>query len=753
MNPLRPLLSRLVPAVILWLGVPFVAPSAGAVSSRLEPPSETLARILQALPTEQIPSGILYDRVLPISHIENYDGSPGSKALTLRTWRQILGEIVRASLDPARAPELPLKAPGGGSLGAGSSAGEIPLAVLDFGYERIRPDALAGGALKEENGVFVPGTGDPFETRRVFAATALTDHSLNGSHVVFRLGRGEYLTNRGALPRALSADFGDGRGFVPIEFDRTEQVGYVEPGRKTIRLRAWYTTDPKEAPSCAAFFFDVPALLTPAPNDTLAITADIPYLGGLGSGQAYVDLAPGHTGLANPVIIPEGFDLDNTMNWPELYALLNQEDLLETLRSLGFDAVVLNFTDATDYIQRNAFALVKLIQTVQAAIPPEVSVALVGPSMGGLVSRYALTYMEANGLPHRVRNLICFDAPNRGADIPLGIQYWVDFFADQSSDAAALLAALDSPAARQLLVYHHSVGAQIDPLRAQFLAELAAQGGYPALSRRVAIANGSGEAAGQGFNAGDQIILYEYRSWWLDITGDVWAVPAGWDQTIFHGLIDYIILPPDEEIVNVSTTDPYDNAPGGYRNSMAQMDSVAVDYGDIIALHDDHCFIPTISSLDVDTTDLFYNIAGDPDILGKTPFQAVYYPAENQEHVTVTAQSVPWFLDEIETGASVIAANPVGAPVALLRPPDPNPFFSAVRIRFRLPHPGPASLSVFDLSGRRVALLARDRFEAGDHVLDWDGRTAEGLRAAAGTYFLRLAGTGFEASAKITKSR
>ena len=33
------------------------------------------------------------------------------------------------------------------------------------------------------------------------------------------------------------------------------------------------------------------------------------------TGQAYVDLAPGHTQLVNPIVVLEGFDLDNSMGW------------------------------------------------------------------------------------------------------------------------------------------------------------------------------------------------------------------------------------------------------------------------------------------------------------------------------------------------------------------------------------------------------------------------------------------------------
>src|SRR5262249_40522121 len=138
----------------------------------------------------------------------------------------------------------------------------------------------------------------------------------------------------------------------------------------------------------AAFAFPVETLAAPTPDDTLHVTATIPYLGQFGTGDAYVRLAPGHSQITNPVIVVEGFDLTNSTNWEELYTLLNQQGLADSVTARGFDAIVLNFTDATDYVQKNSFVVEQLILDVQALVPPTTTVAVVGASMGGLCSRY-----------------------------------------------------------------------------------------------------------------------------------------------------------------------------------------------------------------------------------------------------------------------------------------------------------------------------------------------------------------------------
>src|SRR6185503_8018368 len=125
-------------------------------------------------------------------------------------------------------------------------------------------------------------------------------------------------------------------------------------------------------------------------------------------------------------------------------ALLDQQQLIETLHADGFDAVVLNFTESTSPIQENGFVVENLLEQVRVAAGTT-PIVLVGASMGGLCSRWALDWMETHGVPHGVRTFISFDSPQKGANIPLGIQYWLDFFSGMSADAAYLLGRLDTP--------------------------------------------------------------------------------------------------------------------------------------------------------------------------------------------------------------------------------------------------------------------------------------------------------------------
>jgi triacylglycerol esterase/lipase EstA (alpha/beta hydrolase family) len=694
-------------------------------------------------------TGVIYDRVLPIAHLERLDGSVSAPTIGPGTWRQAYDELRRASLAAPVGPDL-------ATLDADARVayrlGVIPLALLDRPFERARPDALGDGAVRVANGRLEPVNGTALVTSRAVAAAALAPRTYRGADVTFALDRQRCFSDPASPLSSVVMDFADGRGPRPVALGEGIRVRYATPGPRTLSARIT-RVDGTEAE--ARFTFDVAAVTTPTPNDTLHITATIPYQGQFGTGDAYVYLAANHATIENPIVVVEGFDLDNSMNWDELYALLNEENLIETLRADGFDAVVLNFTDATAAIEQNGFVVEELVQQVQSIIPVQRTLALVGASMGGLCSRYALAYMESHAIPHRVRTWLSFDAPHAGADIPLGLQYWISFFSGQSTDAAAFLAILQRPAAREMLIYHLTsppgTTGQSDPLRGQLLSTLTAVGDYPSLPRRVAIANGSGDGDTQGFLPGNQLIRWEYSSAFVAITGNVWAVPNLVNTTVFQGSLR-ILFSTTTQNVAVSGTAPWDGAPGGSRASLAELDAIAAPYGDIVALHPSHCFIPSVSALALPTGDPFFDIAGTPNLVALSPFDAVYYPTTNQEHVSITPENAVWIRDELEQGVVGVAlGDGAGGHSGVSLSASPSPFHDAAQIAYGLLRAGHVDLRVFDIRGREVCVLVNDTRAAGVHRAQWDGRDARGARAGSGVFFLQLQSEGEALSRRVVK--
>ncbi|MBX2828351.1 MAG: T9SS type A sorting domain-containing protein [Flavobacteriaceae bacterium] len=425
------------------------------------------------------------------------------------------------------------------------------------------------------------------------------------------------------------------------------------------------------------------------------VVATIPYQGydetqayfGQGQYEVFLDNLDGV--LDNPIIVLDGFDPGDSRDITGLYNSLefNGQNMADILRDQGYDIVILNapfyiadgkaIDGGADYIQRNAFVLAELITILNDEKVGDEELVILGPSMGGLIARYGLAYMEENGLPHETRLYISFDAPHRGANVPISLQYLINYLAfefdnQQAQDIVEFV--LNSPAAKEMLVDHLAAhladGSDTDQdptkllpegapdFRDAFQAELDALG-FPANVRNVAMINGSGNGTTTG-NPGMQVINTT-----LDVipgtsTADVSLnfMPAAsetltisfWET--FLGPISVGSFSADGE--STAASDGVDSAPGGTANISAALG----DAGDnpiiqqfIDALEqDEYCFIPTLSALAIDEADWY----ADPN-LSASPFVNTHIPDLNEDHVTVTQEGAAFAILEI-TG-TVLGTN------------------------------------------------------------------------------------------------
>ena len=194
------------------------------------------------------------------------------------------------------------------------------------------------------------------------------------------------------------------------------------------------------------------------------------------------------------------------------------QGLIPKLRSLGYDVIIVNnptYTTAgkeidggADYIERNGLNLVSLIEDVNQEVATHGNgekLVIVGPSMGGQISRYALAWMEKNGKDHNTRLWISMDSPHLGANIPIGVQSLVHMLATVQNVRSArdfYFKQLKSVAAQQQLIEQHLPYNNPSHLnngslvRQRYQRDLTANGlpgsnGYPQNLRKIAIANGS----------------------------------------------------------------------------------------------------------------------------------------------------------------------------------------------------------------------------------------------------------------------
>ncbi|MBD3371625.1 MAG: T9SS type A sorting domain-containing protein, partial [Candidatus Coatesbacteria bacterium] len=99
-------------------------------------------------------------------------------------------------------------------------------------------------------------------------------------------------------------------------------------------------------------------------------------------------------------------------------------------------------------------------------------------------------------------------------------------------------------------------------------------------------------------------------------------------------------------------------------------------------------------------------------------------------------------------GPTAAVVVPESAHQLALHEPYPNPSSGSVSIAFTLPETQRVSLSVYDLAGRRVAVLSEGELPAGRHAVSWNC-TAE----AAGVYLLRLKTRGEALSRRVVVGR
>ena len=425
--------------------------------------------------------------------------------------------------------------------------------------------------------------------------------------------------------------------------------------------------------------------------------------------------------LDKPIILVDGFDPGDTRDINGVYGLLDftdangSQNLADQVRALGYDVIILNFPvytraadnatidGGTDFMERNAMLLVELIDiinTAKAPNSPEQNV-IIGPSMGGLISRYALNYMEANTLDADTRLYISFDSPHHGANVPIGLQHQLNYLAFNDTNPVAELQPLinglfKSSAARQLLIDHFEphlqTGSLVDfdlastlpeahPFRVQFETNINSfnSSGFPENVRNVAIINGSGIGSAylakdgitpvtNGFTVIDTTIPVEVPTPFGTITIDVeidinFTPAAGTNIQVSRFFAPIPIVADIESVANSGTTnfDGVDSAPGGLFDLSALTGDVGTGGGigaDFFAALqiDKFSFIPSVSALALDIVD---ESEGDNinwhhaiDLAGRsttnnTPFVNTYLPDDNEPHVQLTPGNVAFALNEI----------------------------------------------------------------------------------------------------------
>jgi Secretion system C-terminal sorting domain/Putative serine esterase (DUF676) len=542
-------------------------------------------------------------------------------------------------------------------------------------------------------------------------------------------------------------------GVKNIVFEATLSNGSLIYAKSTLTIASAILPTIAAAPVvAAAVAADYPRYDALSRIDSARIVADIAFQGydesiaSKGQGDVLTYYAAGRTQVRKPIIVLDGFDPTDERKARNLYekrltyinSNYNTSVLGDELRANnaqnGYDMLVLNFPiyeygsttprtvcskydeygqclgtrsislsawrdGGADYIERNAMVLVKLIQSANQQLQASGSsekIVIIGPSMGGLISRYALRYMEQNNMTHNCKLWVSFDSPHHGANIPIGMQLLLKYAGQGLGLAAAKKAIqdqLDSPAAKQMLIHHYqsyNAPNTINPIgapnfRNRFYQALQTMG-FPQAGclRRVAIVNGSKNGTLQPFSNCTEALRVKGR---LTNAGTVtcgllslipgfsvlvpatciasrdrllemksYTAPANTD--ICAGFSSTSLLPSATAVNNVkgirTGQSGLDILPGGtydvYEEVAAQSrDKYWMYTVEAISYFRSPAFIPTVSSYALNNTNRNWgDNLSSINVATETPFAAIYAPTVNQEHVQLTQESVTFVRTQID---------------------------------------------------------------------------------------------------------
>ncbi|MBN2746671.1 MAG: T9SS type A sorting domain-containing protein [Bacteroidales bacterium] len=370
----------------------------------------------------------------------------------------------------------------------------------------------------------------------------------SGWKISFKLCSNLYITNKDSNLPKIKINFDDGNGYIDVSWDSIVFVKYIDSinavKEKNIKIKF------SDINSEMVIGFPVKLVNAVLP-DTVIYSTDLGFTCPISdpnpsflAGQAMVSIKYADAiekKLRKPLILVEGFEgaLEDygiihytgvasghilNANGEAAYDWLNELHLVyDTLHNHGYDIIHVDFKDPRTYIQNNGLALVKIIQYVDSMLIVNNSsekLVVIGASMGGLISRYAIRMMELQGCCHNVRLWATFDSPHKGANIPVGTQRFVKsmrevydktpIFKGKFEDAKnGYEKVLCSPAAEQMLIYHLENDATL--LHNNFYSFLDSIG-LPENCRRIAISNGNETGIGfQGMDASKRLVGINWR--------------------------------------------------------------------------------------------------------------------------------------------------------------------------------------------------------------------------------------------------
>jgi len=397
--------------------------------------------------------------------------------------------------------------------------GRVPVSVIDYTLQYLKPDAVQQGLLIYTNGLFYNASGqpNPFQTKRVQMAGPLKENVPPG-WVRFCLPDLLCAGNNELTVQSVQLNFG-AAGTLTLGLNQTDSIYFSNTGEVNFIVTVTYTGGEQFANKSRITVsysglnnrIEGPPPTEGDPCFSEAVQSQIPFQG-YDENQPFkawntvnyyyrtsVPCDKTKKPLNKPVIIIDGFDPTNKRfaQWIYDNAFLYYNPITNIYDNLGlqmtnqgYDLIIVNHPDYTegtrtiqtpngprtvdrlvhgggDYTERNAMVLVKVIQDVNAQLAAQGSteqIVVVGPSMGGQISRIALKYMEDNIAitgPHNCRLWISMDSHQQGSVVPIGLQELAKAMSKYFFKAKFTYdVQVNAPIAQQALLHHNLANSQ-----------------------------------------------------------------------------------------------------------------------------------------------------------------------------------------------------------------------------------------------------------------------------------------------------
>lgn len=693
---------------------------------------QTIDSLFQFINKSSITSNIFIDRVFASSGIQEFNQGTRIDTSSFVHFKQAWSDLNRASY----TQNFPTIAQFKTTLKNKSySSNVIPIGIINTEFHQSNLGTSVSTAnVNYSNGFMRNKVGKiPFVKKQATVIAPLVA-SARGSQITFTLDADFILHKFGKQIKKLVLQTHNTSITLINNFaipTTTKAINFTSSGIKKLRFNITFSDNSTKTtygnvkvfvPNTYSYRGTVSELETIfADNDLLyqGYDENVAYQG-QNEYRIYYDNINNNTVINKPIFIIDGYDPGDTRKIEDFdlghdseksivqlmsYFRSNNPSekvsLINELRNDGYDVIIVNHHNYTtngkeieggsDYIQRNAFTFISLLRYINNIKQGNEQNVVIGPSMGGLITRYALAYMEqqlaltgdATKWNHDTRLWVSFDSPHQGAHIPFGVQKGIQYYAEEVENEGAIdfIEQLDQPAPKQMLVNHYtnntSLAVGAPNFRNRFQNELDNLG-MPQNLRKISLINGSITGALNGISKDKYLHISSLPAFWVVILGGEIKVMTDYyhssneknnsSSEVFFGRyrVKYSVLglftitktfSKSQKYSNANINGSYDIAPGGYYNAQQQLaeESSGLDIGSGLVITTSnlidptHSFIPTKSALAYTGSSILDEAIGSKNRVctGETPFDNYFAPEENEEHITLTAENVDWLKREL----------------------------------------------------------------------------------------------------------